>query len=174
MIHLPDFNTLVNQITQWGKDRNIIGEGKAKDQYLKLMEEFGEILEAKVNSDIKDAIGDSMVVLIMLAGIEGLTIAKQHVSLEKGWSVLTKNSFIALSKLAQAIAKDDKPVLQDLLDDLVAILTMWATGHLMDIEECMDTAYQVIKHRKGVLFDGVFVKSDDPTYVEVLAKLRNK
>lgn len=68
---------LLRRIHQWGVDRNIIGDATSRNQLPKLMEELGEMaggIARKHKDTIKDGIGDVIVVLSMIAGIEGLTI----------------------------------------------------------------------------------------------------
>ena len=90
-------------IRQWAEDRGIYAEGNSHTQYVKLMEEAGELAKALLNKDfyeIKDAIGDMVVVLTNLAVLEG-----------------------------------------------------------MQIENCIDSAYNEIANRKGEMINGTFVKS---------------
>jgi len=64
-------------IRQWAKERGIYDKGNSHTQYVKLMEEAGELAAALLNKDsyeIKDAIGDMVVVLTNLAALEGMTI----------------------------------------------------------------------------------------------------
>ena len=61
----------------WAKDRGIYDKGNSHTQYVKLMEEAGELAEALLKNDkyeIKDAIGDMVVVLTNLAVLEGTQI----------------------------------------------------------------------------------------------------
>jgi NTP pyrophosphatase (non-canonical NTP hydrolase) len=91
------------QIRQWAEDRGIFAEGNSHTQYVKLMEEAGELAAALLNKDayeIKDAIGDMVVVLTNLAALEG-----------------------------------------------------------MKIENCIDSAYNEIANRTGVMHNGTFVKT---------------
>jgi NTP pyrophosphatase (non-canonical NTP hydrolase) len=89
-------------IRTWASDRGIYAEGNSHTQYVKLMEEAGELAEALLKNDkyeIKDAIGDMVVVLTNLAVLEG-----------------------------------------------------------MQIESCIESAYQEIANRKGKMENGTFVK----------------
>jgi len=64
-------------IRQWAKERGIYDKGNSHTQYVKLMEEAGELAAALLNKDsyeIKDAIGDMVVVLTNLAALEGMVI----------------------------------------------------------------------------------------------------
>jgi len=89
-------------IRTWASDRGIYDQGNSHTQYVKLMEEAGELAEALLKNDkyeIKDAIGDMVVVLTNLAVLEG-----------------------------------------------------------MQIESCIESAYQEIANRKGKMENGTFVK----------------
>ena len=89
-------------IRSWADERGIYAEGNSHTQYVKLMEEAGELAKALLNKDvyeIKDAIGDMVVVLTNLAALEG-----------------------------------------------------------MQIENCIDSAYNEIANRKGEMINGTFVK----------------
>ncbi|MCP3698178.1 MAG: hypothetical protein GY920_06445 [Aliivibrio sp.] len=91
------------RIRQWAEDRGIYAEGNSHTQYVKLMEEAGELAAALLNKDdaeIIDAIGDMVVVLTNLAALEGL-----------------------------------------------------------QIEGCIDSAYNEIANRTGVMHNGTFVKT---------------
>ena len=64
-------------IRNWAKDRGIYDKGNSHTQYVKLMEEAGELAAALLNKDmseIVDAIGDMVVVLTNLAELEGVKI----------------------------------------------------------------------------------------------------
>ncbi len=89
-------------IRDWAQDRGIYDKGNSHTQYVKLMEEAGELAEALLKKDkyeIKDAIGDMVVVLTNLAVLEG-----------------------------------------------------------MQIENCIESAYNEIASRKGKMINGTFVK----------------
>ena len=89
-------------IRQWAQERGIYDKGNSHTQYVKLMEEAGELAQGLLKKDgyeIKDAIGDMVVVLTNLAALEG-----------------------------------------------------------MQIENCIDSAYNEIANRKGKMENGTFVK----------------
>ena len=93
----------VNRIKQWHHDRNLIDGSDDKSQFAKLIQEAGELSDSICKGkDIKDDIGDMIVVLINIA-------ERNDVSLT----------------------------------------------------ECIKTAWEDIKDRKGMMRNGVFVKQDD-------------
>jgi NTP pyrophosphatase (non-canonical NTP hydrolase) len=64
-------------IRSWANERGIYDKGNSHTQYVKLMEEAGELAAALLNNDkpeIVDAIGDMVVVLTNLAKLEGFDI----------------------------------------------------------------------------------------------------
>ena len=66
-----------DDIRSWATDKGIYDKGDARTQYLKLMEESGELAEALLKNDkaeIKDAIGDMIVVLTSIAKFEDMFI----------------------------------------------------------------------------------------------------
>ena len=70
-------HTSFKDIRQWGHDKGIIQSGDSKTQYIKLIEEAGELAQALLKNDkkeIKDAIGDIIVVLTNLASLENVMI----------------------------------------------------------------------------------------------------
>ena len=96
--------TTFDKIRDWAKERGLYDKGDTKTQFLKLMEEAGE--------------------------------------------------------LSRAILKDDKAEFVDAIGDMVVVLTNLA--HLGDtsIEDCIDSAYNVISKRKGKMVNGTFVKDN--------------
>jgi NTP pyrophosphatase (non-canonical NTP hydrolase) len=68
---------LVEKIAQWHRDRNLIDGSTDKDQYMKLIQEAGELSDHICRGlDIKDDIGDMMVVLINIATRNNLTVTE--------------------------------------------------------------------------------------------------
>tara|TARA_Y100001938_G_C8024348_1_gene397136 strand:+ start:807 stop:1097 length:291 start_codon:yes stop_codon:yes gene_type:complete len=66
-----------NKIRLWAKEKNILDQGDIKTQYIKLQEESGELAEAILTSnkkEIKDAVGDIVVVLTSLSYFAGFKI----------------------------------------------------------------------------------------------------
>ena len=91
-------------IRQWAEDKGIYKSGDARTQYVKLIEEAGE--------------------------------------------------------LAQAILKNDEPEVIDAIGDMVVVLTNLAKLRGHNIEDCIKSAYDVIKSRQGKMINGTFVKNN--------------
>lgn len=62
-------------IAKWHHDRNLIDGSTDKDQYMKLIQEAGELSDSLCkDKDIRDDIGDIMVVLINIMVRNNLTM----------------------------------------------------------------------------------------------------
>lgn len=93
----------IQKVTQWHHDRNLIEGSTDKDQTLKLLQELGELSDSVCKGkDVRDDLGDMMVVIINIAERNGLTL-----------------------------------------------------------RECLEKAWNDIKHRKGKMVNGIFVKESD-------------
>jgi len=91
-----------DKIREWAEERGIYEHGDPKTQYLKLMEEAGE--------------------------------------------------------LGRAILKDNEGEQLDAIGDMVVVLTNLAELLGLTIEECVESAYEVISKRTGKMENGTFVK----------------
>jgi NTP pyrophosphatase (non-canonical NTP hydrolase) len=61
-------------------------------------------------------------------------------------------------ELARAILKEDKTELIDAIGDMVVVLTNLAALEGLKIEDCITSAYDVIKSRQGSMINGTFQK----------------
>ena len=98
----PEVPNVYDLIRQWADERGIYRNGDTKTQYVKLLEESGE--------------------------------------------------------LARAILKNDKPEFIDAIGDMVVVLTNLAALEGLKIEDCVASAYDVIKSRQGKMVNGTFQK----------------
>lgn len=64
-------------------------------------------------------------------------------------------------ELAEGIAKDDIHLTKDAIGDVFVVLVVLSTQLELDIEKCIELAYNEIKDRKGKMVNGVFVKEKD-------------
>lgn len=73
----PDLSELILKVLNWANERGILIESDAEFQSMKTLEEATELLWATKAGDtdeIKDAIGDIMVTLILVAHLSGTDI----------------------------------------------------------------------------------------------------
>lgn len=62
------------------------------------------------------------------------------------------------TELLQAIQDRNREEIQDAIGDILVTIIIQAEMQGMQIEECLESAYHVIKHRKGQMINGTFVK----------------
>jgi NTP pyrophosphatase (non-canonical NTP hydrolase) len=77
---------LIRNVRYWGFERGITINSDSKTQYLKLVEEVGELGAAIARGrrdDLLDALGDILVVAIMIADIEDTSLEE---TLEIAWA----------------------------------------------------------------------------------------
>tara|TARA_R110000744_G_scaffold31198_1_gene73511 strand:+ start:1000 stop:1758 length:759 start_codon:yes stop_codon:yes gene_type:complete len=75
----------------------------------------------------------------------------------------SKTQYIKLQEeggeLANAILKNNKPEIIDAIGDMVVVLTNLAKLEGLKIEDCIQSAYNVINKRTGKMVNGTFVKN---------------
>lgn len=70
-----ELHYLISKVEQWHEDRNLLKGATDKDQVLKLIQEVGELSDNVCKGqDIRDDIGDIMVVLINIMARNELTL----------------------------------------------------------------------------------------------------
>ena len=161
-------NTKMNleeKVQQWFVDRNL-HEANPVKQFLKLMEESGELFEgiAKDKSElIYDALGDIQVVLIGLDQQikNGAQISANQQELELLLMVSSLGN-IAQKLYAHVCHNETQiPLIKADLMFLDSVVSTVSFCNGTTAENCLEEAYEVIKDRKGKMIDGVFVKEED-------------
>lgn len=156
---------LESKVQQWFVDRNLHETNPVK-QFLKLMEESGELFEgiAKDKPElIYDALGDIQVVLI---GLEqqinnGAQISANKQELEL---LLMVSSLGNISqKLYSHVCHNETqtPLIKSDIMFLDSVINSVSLFNGTNTENCLQIAYDAIKDRKGKMIDGVFVKEED-------------
>jgi NTP pyrophosphatase (non-canonical NTP hydrolase) len=83
---------LIKQVEEWAEAKNILAHATTLRQAEKTLEETNELICAILNEDsheIKDAIGDIMVTIIIQAKMQGLTIEE---CLQSAYDVISKRT----------------------------------------------------------------------------------
>lgn len=163
---MSDLTQLIKNIENWAEDRNLIEGSTPKKQFIKLMEEFGELCSgvAKNKPDvIKDSIGDCFVVTVILK-----CQFKTNLFIRPTWNSLNKNLDVSL--ILARLARDASLIPKSDLSAQVKLeIICGIVRHLIDVsflldvdfESCVQAAWDEIKDRKGRMIDGVFVKEGD-------------
>ena len=65
-----------------------------------------------------------------------------------------------MGELASGLARQDEYEIIDALGDMYVVMTILAQQLGLDIENCIDSSYEVIKNRKGKMVGGIFIKEE--------------
>lgn len=154
----PYTGTFSERVIAWATDRNIIGGSTPRDQFLKLVEEVGELERARDAGDrtgLMDGIGDAAVVLTILEGQYGMPTAFHKLFIIEGNNPpLLK----LLGELSTAIQKNHHAEFWGGCHAMYRSLRVIAWNAGMDFDDCCEHAWNEIKDRRGRLENGVFVK----------------
>ena len=161
-------------VRQWAVDRNLIEGSKPEAQCIKLIEEYGELARGIAKQDealIKDSIGDTLVVCIILAAqlgsdnfnIDKLIFERSEVNSANVHEKLVMNGATELGAISYFINVTNRDIdrcvgnIYALCDTLaeIAYLYKWS------LVDCLIAAYNEIKDRKGRMVDGIFIKEGD-------------
>ena len=87
-------------------------------------------------------------------------------SIDKGLDKANpRDQFLKVSEevgeVAAALARGDKLALIDGIGDVVVTLILLAQQNGLELQDCLQYAYDEIKDRQGKMVDGVFVKQSD-------------
>lgn len=168
-----------NKLEVWGYVRHFHTDGCVKGQGLKFAEEVGEIFEAIQEGSmakLRDAIGDSIVVIGIISLIKGYDVETMTIDREvsDSWANITTIDFAlnnplfvanafdlqrCVGELCQAIAKDKGLIVP--INGVMKRLCALAVMLNIKPSECFAEAVSVIENRRGKMVNGVYVKEED-------------
>ena len=163
---------LIKNIENWAEARNLIEGSTPKKQFIKLMEEFGELCSGVSKNKIdvvKDSIGDCFVVMVILAAQR----KKDEMLSADDVAAFTEpygnnkvdiedhliESLYVLHRLSHELSSHAN--ISVLFMSCVVVMLDTAHYFNLDIYDCVKAAWDEIKDRKGRMIDGVFVKEGD-------------
>lgn len=76
-----------------------------------------------------------------------------------------------LGEVSDAICKSDKTAIKNEIGDMLVILAIIARMEHLSLDVCLQAAYEKIKDRRGVMYNGVFVKESDVEYEDIKRKI---
>jgi NTP pyrophosphatase (non-canonical NTP hydrolase) len=77
-------------------------------------------------------------------------------------------------ELADALLKNDAAEIKDGIGDAMVVLIIIAAQSGTNVHECLSIAYNEIKDRNGILYNGTFIKDSDPRYPSAFEEVRLK
>ena len=156
-------------IIKWADDRKILENGKAITQMDKTIEEIEELIDAvardrvdempgQAKEEVKDAIGDVYVTLVVGLAIDDLQVPPQLIKpspAKHPVRELIKSVFL----LGGCFMVGNQPMRLMQVGIMMNLLAAIAEKYGSTLRECVQQAYDEIRDRKGYLnADGVFVK----------------
>ena len=153
---------LIKKVEQWSIERGL-NTADPNKQRLKLWEEFGELNAAiaRDNRDgVIDAIGDMLVVMIIYCqqkdwDREKIFETKKILYRE----MLEQNLMFTIDHTANSIYRSCS--YEFAVRDAVTCLGVISAKYGVTLKECLQSAYDEIKDRRGKMVNGVFVKESD-------------
>lgn len=141
---------LIENIEQWGKDRELDKKATVEGQAVKTAEEMAELIIG-ISKDkidvIEDSIGDVFVTLVVGNMIDKKTDLRPLRLIDfilSHTAILTKFGYE-----------------EEMLKDIIFLLMRISSRYGLDFVECVESAYKEIKDRKGKMINGKFVKEAD-------------
>lgn len=162
-------NQLIQNITDWAHERNLIHGSTPIKQGLKLMSEYGELCDSIAKDDldgIKDGVGDIAVVAII---INAQQVNPFSIEFFEKTAVIRIDDDALAEFVCGWLCKEMMYIVDGLthLENVFRALECIASKFGLTLTECLQHAYDEIKDRKGVMYDGVFIKDTDPQYAEI-------
>lgn len=165
----------IEKILDWAEERNLLTQGDVFMQLEKSREENSELTKAitkyekgnaQAYDEIKDAIGDVYVTLVVASKIHGLPTYEIFKNIEFDeydsfhWQYYT-NSLRVYDRELYSACVDENSLgyyTTGVLNNYVDFLNEIAIEYNFTLVECIDYAYNQIKERTGKIVDGTFVK----------------
>lgn len=165
---MSDLTQLIKNIENWAEARNLIEGSTPKKQFIKLMEEFGELCSGVSKNKIdvvKDSIGDCFVVMVILNKQTNSNfdfnplpyLASKGIDV---WIEKCVAKFASISEKINYTGKANRHLEYDFAYALYCLIKI-SNEYGLTLESCVQAAWDEIKDRKGRMIDGVFVKEGD-------------
>lgn len=153
---------LNKKILQWAKDRELDKKGTVKAQAIKTVEELSELVKAVCKDDreeIIDAIGDVHVTLVIGNMLDTNTEMDALSCIGSDEDEYTKE------QLLEQLLECSRHVLffkyiRELIALTIKSLYNVCKYYQFDYADCVESAYNVIKNRKGKVVDGQYIKEE--------------
>lgn len=180
-----NIDVTIPKVLQWAEDRNLIKGATPKDQYAKLIEEISEFtigIDEDNIDEIKDGLGDTLVVATILAAQTGTTInesveafdtlvSQAHATKTDKWFArptytqdvdgLIHNVVNFVGELSNGLSKKNPDKVRFGIGGLVRTIAVISTRFDTELADNYAESYEVIKDRKGRMVDGAFIKQED-------------
>lgn len=139
---------LIQKVEAWAEERNLIKFENADKQYLKFLEETGELARALLKNDVPeivDSSGDFFICVIILSKQLGIKLETQLYEGEV-------DGVISLYDFVNLVSPNYVAI------EFIEVADAVIKSHGYDFVECLEVAYNVISKRTGRTIGGTFIK----------------
>lgn len=168
-------------VEAWAHARNLINGSDPKSQTLKTVSEFGELAYGVFGEDDAltiDGIGDTLVTQIIVCaqmGVDFGDVISNAMKLGEHPKGTTHQNMLycmgQLGHMADQVLKNQTDAFAFTLAIFIHHLDNVCEVQEFNIHECLESAYDEIKDRRGVMYNGAFIKESDPAYKGAVAAL---
>jgi NTP pyrophosphatase (non-canonical NTP hydrolase) len=140
---------LIQKVEAWAEERNLLKFENAPKQYLKFLEETGELARAILKNDVPEIVdsnGDVLVTVIILAKQLGIEL---ETKLYEG----EVDGVINLYDFVNLVSPNYVAI------EFIEVADAVVKSHGYDLVDCLEVAYNVISKRKGKTLNGIFTKA---------------
>ncbi|MBM0046853.1 MazG-like family protein [Anaerococcus sp. mt242] len=169
---------LIKKIEQWAIDRGLDKNGTSHGQLRKTLEEIAELSIGILKADLPaiiDGVGDVFVTVVIgnmqnliedkvdiIKLVDEIRASGETENYGKGYEAKSVSRLfysgheLERSRIRLGDHYKEYPV-ESLLFDLLVVCQVWG----LELEDCIESAYNEISIRKGKMINGTFVKEDD-------------
>ncbi len=162
MKHKERVNELLRlryNIIEWAREKGILDKATPEAQYLKVIEENGELARAilkKDSEEFKDALGDSFVTIVIHAE---LCFENYDMKNLPDWKDLNTEHVKNSGAIIEVLKRTGDKWHLGAIDMLQVILkNNLELAYNLDLCDCVQIAYDVISKRTGSMVNGSFIK----------------
>ena len=160
-----NLETLQTAVIIWANEKGIVKRENADKQFLKFDEESGELSGAITKNNhelIVDSIGDTLVTLVILAADLQYNIKLQSID-----NLVKENSPNEIPTIfyVKELIRLKGLLVNSYNEETISwcVETTLQIAYCLELEPayCLETAYNIIKNRKGKTVNGTFIKQED-------------
>ncbi len=157
------FEQFTTNVRQWSTERGIYEHSTAVAQALKACSEAGELCDAVIKGDREemiDAVGDVAVCLVNVAHMIGTNISVSGACDDDcSMQLAAASATLYCAKAAESIASRGNA--EAAIQEAAWSLDDFCYGAGLDFMECCESAWEVIRHRRGkIVAGGAFIKEE--------------
>ncbi|SFF10492.1 MazG-like family protein [Nitrosomonas sp. Nm166] len=173
-------NRLIHQVISWAEETNLVHGSDLKTETLKLVVEFGRIAELSYKiDDCCDGIGKCIAEMVIICRMKNVSLNECLEHTQEISDVRIKNLQYVLILMAKYLGNLANNIVMN--EDIhinmgYFLIYLTALTRILHYSpgKCLSMAYNELKKRKGIIFDGTFIKETDEKYQNAVAILKRR